>query len=70
MLKKKAVPKISVGTAHFLRNGAGAHKDKKKEQNRTKCRRKVSYDDTYFMRAVIKFKAALYETIRFYCCSS
>lgn len=35
-MKKKKVPKIRIGTAHFLRSGAGPHKDKKKEQ---KCRR-------------------------------
>lgn len=46
--KKKKIPKLSIGTDHFLRNGAGAHKDKKKEQNRTECRRRVSYDDHFY----------------------
>ena len=30
---------LPIGTSHFLRNGAGVHKDKKKEESREMCRK-------------------------------
>lgn len=45
MAKKKRKLKspyqiIRLGTGHFLRGGAGAHVDRKKEQNKRLCREK------------------------------
>ena len=37
-IKKNMHKPIPVGTAHFLRNGAGPHKDKVKEASKTACR--------------------------------
>jgi hypothetical protein len=36
---------IPVGTDHFLRGGAGAHEDKKKEIQKKLCRTKPKQDD-------------------------
>lgn len=44
MTKKKNKNKyarVPVGYAHYLRGGAGPHKDQKKELSKMKCRRKL-----------------------------
>jgi len=42
---------LGVGYAHYLRNGAGTHQDKKKEQKRKECRDKFKASDwkSYFL---------------------
>lgn len=49
-MKKKIESKnpfksLGVGYAHYLRNGAGAHKDRKKESNKKQCRDKIKASD-------------------------
>jgi hypothetical protein len=34
---------IGVDFSHFLRGGAGAHQDRKKEDNKRQCRKKIDY---------------------------
>ncbi|HQA08300.1 MAG TPA: hypothetical protein PLP71_08920 [Syntrophomonadaceae bacterium] len=42
---KPVYKKIRVGTSHFLRGGAGVHKDKKKELQKRLCRIKTMQDE-------------------------
>lgn len=49
-MKKKAENRnpfksLGVGYAHYLRNGAGAHKDRKKESDKKQCRDKIKASD-------------------------
>ncbi len=48
--KENPFKSLGVGYAHYLRNGAGAHQDKKKEQKRKECRGKIKTSDwkSYF----------------------
>ncbi len=43
--KENPFKSLGVGYAHYLRNGAGAHQDKKKEQKRKECRDKMKASD-------------------------
>jgi hypothetical protein len=36
--KMEMYASVPIGTGHFLRGGSGAHQDKKKQENKTKCR--------------------------------
>lgn len=42
--KKSKYSLVPVGYAHYLRGGAGPHKDRKKELSKMKCRRRVDGD--------------------------
>jgi len=42
---KPVYKKVRVGTAHFLRGGAGVHVDKKKELQKKLCRSKPQVDE-------------------------
>jgi len=42
---KPVYKKVRVGTSHFLRGGAGAHVDKKKELQKKLCRIKPQQDE-------------------------
>lgn len=42
---KPVFKKVRVGTAYFLRGGAGAHVDKKKELQKKLCRIKPKQDE-------------------------
>ncbi len=42
---KNPFKSLGVGYAHYLRNGAGAHKDRKKESNKKQCRVKMKASD-------------------------
>lgn len=33
---------MSVGTTHFLRSGGGAHTDRKKQANKSACRKRIN----------------------------
>jgi len=39
---KSKYAKVPVGYTHYLRSGAGPHKDQKKELDKKKCRRRIS----------------------------
>jgi Fe-S cluster assembly ATPase SufC len=43
--KENPFKSLGVGYSHYLRNGAGAHQDKKKEQKRKECRDKMKTSD-------------------------
>jgi len=47
---------LGVGYAHYLRNGAGAHQDKKKEQQKKQCRYKMKASEwkSYFLPGYAK----------------
>jgi len=41
---KSKYAKVPVGYTHYLRSGAGPHKERKKELNKMKCRRRIELD--------------------------